>query len=478
MSSPDGANVRRSPAVVVLAVFAATAAVAPAAGATADPARLERPSVPETSGGAGATTPAADTLTVTHTFERLPDSPGDVRVTAEADAPRSVSAVTLRPPEDASVVNADGYQRTDDGWIWERSAAPETATLAYVVTVDRTEDGTLEATSTGEWALFNWRNADTRWSYSRATDAPEPAVVERGEAAGEGVVGPGYAYLGPYETETRAVDGETIRLVVPETADMAASPVAVVDALARASDSLRVGARNDRLTVFVAPEPIEAAGRLSRAGVDGRRDMSVGADRRLDTADNAWFHEYVHSRQSYEAGPGMAWFEEATAEYYGAWLAYDGGHVSAATFYDYVRTDREGDAVLRESADGDPATYFKGMRVLAALDAELRDATGGSQTLQSVFRAMNAHTGPVGYETFATLVRDAAGEDRDEWLATYVGTEASPSVPDYLDGRTPTATSTLTGGRQATEPTPLAGVVLFVAGVAVGVATLLLWRRG
>ncbi|MEF8892245.1 MAG: hypothetical protein V5A31_13190, partial [Haloferacaceae archaeon] len=71
-----------------------------------------------------------------------------------------------------------------------------------------------------------------------------------------------------------------------------------------------------------------------------------------------------------------------------------------------------------------------------------------------------------------------AGESRDEWLATYVGTEASPSVPDYPDGRTPTATSTLTGGRQATEPTPVAGVVLFVAGVAVGVATLLLWRRG
>ncbi|MEF8806351.1 MAG: hypothetical protein V5A63_20005 [Bacteroides sp.] len=444
----------------------------------ADSEGPERPSVPETSDGVAAATATTDTLTITHTFERLPNRPGDVRVTVEADAPNSVSAITLRPPENASAVEADGYQRTDDGWIWERSAAPETATLTHVVTANRTEGGILEATSTGEWALFNWRDADVRWSYSRAADAPEPTVVEQAEAVGEGVVGPGYAYLGPYETETRAVDGETIRLVVPETADMAASPVAVADALARASDSLRVGARNDRLTVFVAPEPIEAAGRLSRAGVGGRRDMSVGADRRLDTADNAWFHEYVHSRQSYEAGPGVAWFEEATAEYYGAWLAYDGSHVSAATFYDYVRTDREGDAVLRESADGDPATYFKGMHVAAALDAELRDATGGDQTFQSVFRRVNAYNGTVTYETLATLVETVAGESRDGWLATYVGTDALPSVPDYLDERTPTATPAAGGSQQDAGDSSVLAVVLFVAALLVGVGTFLFWRRG
>ncbi|MEF8820577.1 MAG: hypothetical protein V5A82_13460, partial [Haloferacaceae archaeon] len=181
---------------------------------------------------AGATTAPADTLTITHTFERLPDSPGDVRVTVEVDAPRSVSGITLHPPEGASVVDAAGYEQADEGWVWERSAAPDAPTYTYVVTVNRTDDGLLDAASTGDWALFNWRNADVRWRYSHAADAPEPTVVERGAPAGDGVVGPGYAYLGPYETETRTVDGETIRLVVPETADMAASPNAVADALA------------------------------------------------------------------------------------------------------------------------------------------------------------------------------------------------------------------------------------------------------
>ena len=478
MSCFDRANTRRALVVAVLGVLVTTAAVPLAAVGVADAAGPDCPSVSSTSDNGVTTTGATDPLTITHTFENLPDRPGEVQVTVEADAPDSVSAVTLRPPEDASVVNADGYQRTDDGWIWERSAAPETATLTYVVTVNRTEDGTLEATSTGEWALFNWRNADTRWSYSRAADAPEPAVVERGEATGEGVVGPGYAYLGPYETETRAVDGETIRLVVPETADMAASPVTVADALARASNSLRVGARNNRLTVFVAPRPIEAAGRLSRAEINGRQDAYVGADRRLDTPDNSWFHEYVHSRQSYEASPGMAWFGDATTEYYGAWLAYDGGHVSEAAFYDYVRTDKEGDAVLRESADGDLATYFKGMRVLAALDAELRAVTGGDQTLQSVFRCVNSNEGTITYATFVALVEEVAGENRDEWLATYVGTDALPPVPYYISEQTPTATPAIDGDRQNIGSSPMIGGLLFIAALVVGVGTFFLWWRG
>lgn len=207
-----------------------------------------------------------------------------------------------------------------------------------------------------------------------------------------------------------------------------------VASLAGASDDLHVGARNDRLTVSVVPEPIEAAGRLSRAEVDGRQDMYVGADEPLETADSAWFHEYVHSRQSYGTGAGMGRFDDASAEYYAALLAYEDGHVSEAAFYDYVRTDEENDAVLRGSRSvDDDASYFKGMRVLAALDADLREATGRKRTLQSVVRAMNAHDGTVDYGTFATLVAEAAGESRDEWLAAYVGSEAAPSVPDYLE---------------------------------------------
>ncbi len=264
--------------------------------------------------------------------------------------------------------------------------------------------------------------------------------------------------------------------MVPEAAEMAELPDTVADALAEASDDLRVGARNERLTVFVAPAPIDAPGKLSRAQVEGRQDMYVGAGRPLDTADNAWFHEHVHSRQSYETGSGMAWFDDASAEYYAAWLAHEGDHVSREAFYDYVRTDEASDAVLRDTESvTDSASYFKGIRVLAALDGEIRDASDGERTLQDVFVAMNAHEGPVDDEAFATLVEEAAGEPRDEWLATYIGTDAVPAVPDTLGDRT---TDRLAAAQLRDEvgDASLVGAVLFVSALVVGVGTLLTRR--
>ena len=469
--SPLGTETR--PAVVAVALVllvVATAGPVPAAAATtASP-----------SGAAEAATATQDenVLTFTHAFERLPDQEGTVRVTVETAVPDSVTGVSVSPPDGADVVETTGYEQTTDGtWTWDGAAsAVDRPTITYVADVDRRDEGTLEATSTGDWALFNWRTADVAWRYSRRADAPEPAVVERGEPVGEGVVGPGYAYLGPYETETRTVDGETIRLVVPAAADMVSSPDAVADALAGASDDLRVGARNERLTVFVAPAPIDAPGKLSRAQVDGRQDMYVGADRPLETADNAWFHEYVHSRQAYEAGSGMRWFDDASAEYYAARLASEGGHVSEAAFVEYVRTDEASDAVLRESRSvTDRASYFKGMRVLAALDVEVREASGGDRTLQDVFAAVNAHDGTVTDETFATLVEETVGEPRDEWLATYVGTDATPTVPDSVAEAT-----TERPTREMLEPegqaAPLVGAFLFAGALAV-VGALRLHRR-
>ena len=448
----------------------ATATDGTAAGTNADPATTANRTTGE--------------LAFDHTLDRLPDRPGDVRVTVETTVPEGVTSVAIQVPENATVVGTDGYERTDDGretaWIWDRpDADTDRPTVTYVVGVDRTDDGTRETASTGDWTLFNWRTADVEWRYERSGDSPEPTVVERARAADEGVVGPGYAYLGPSETYSRTVDGETIRLVVPRAAEMEEAPETVLDALATASDDLRIGARNERLTVFVAPEPIDAAGRLSRVEVDGRQDAYVAAAEPLDTPDNAWFHEYVHSRQAYETASEMAWFDDASAEYYAAWLAYEGGHVSREAFYDYVRTDEKRDAVLAASKTAtDGASYFKGMRVLAALDAEIREASGGDRTLTVVVRAMNAHEGAVDRTAFADLVADAAGEPRDEWLATYVGTDAAPSIPDYLPESRETAAGDdlreIDDDVWTASPT---AKVLFVGGMVLAAWTLHSRRR-
>lgn len=455
-------RLRRALAVLSALAVLATLPGPALAGASGDATR----SAADDWAPAGAEPVPADTLAFDYTFERLPDRPGEVQVTVTTTVPPKVTGVTVEPPEGASVVGARGYTEAEDGseWAWERAGdGTAEATIGYTVPVNETENGSLEGVDVGDWALFDWRRTDLRWRYTRTADTAEPAVVERpAGTVGPGVVGPGFAYLGPYETETRRVDGERIRLVVPEAADLRERPAAVADALAAASADLRIGGRNERVTAFVAPAPIDVAGRLARTGGD-RVDFFVAADRSLATPDNAWFHEYVHSRQEYTVGDRLRWVDDASAEYYGALLAYRQGLIGEKAFHDYVRSDRASDAVLAEAGTGDDASYFKGMRVLAAADADVRDGSGGDRTLAAVFERMNGHDGVVTQAELARFLSEAAGEPRGDWLERYVTTSASPSVPTFLDPRPePTGLPAL----------PTLGTALFVAAVLVTAVVL------
>jgi len=464
-------------------------------GATSGPDRTPMGGAPEVDTGTNDSSAVetrthdsstGQTLTFAYTFERLPGRRGEVLVRVETTVPDAVTGVTVEPPSGATVVETTGFEATGDevsAWHWERSAsAAQRPAITYVADVERTDDGALVTTSVGDWALFDWRRVDLVWRFAHAGGGPTPTVRERAVGVvGEGVVGPAYAYLGPAETYERTVGGETIRLVVPDAAEPAESPATLIDALAGASRDLRIGGRAERLTVFVAPAPIAVAGRLSRTTADGRQDAVVGADRPIATPDNTWFHEYVHSRQAYGTAEGLEWLDDASAEYYAALLTYRQGRISREAFYDYVRTDRYGDAVLAESASvTDPASYFKGMRVLAALDAEVRAASGGDRSLDDVLAGVNAHDGPVTRPVFARQARRAAGEPLDDWLETYVGTAASPPVPDYLDDRpsTTTADDRRFGDAIAgLDDASWLGRLCFAAATLVGVGTLLRRRR-
>jgi hypothetical protein len=426
---------------------------------------------------------ADDPLVFDYTLARLPDRPGEVRVTVTVTVPATVTAVGIDPAANATLVAAEGFTpETYEGereFRWERTdEGRATASVTYDTSVNRTDDATLEAVDTGDWALFNWQSTD-RWRYAREAGTARPATVERASVAGEGVAGAAFAYLGPHETHTRRVAGEELRLVVPAAAEMAVEPATVADALARAARDLRVGGRGDRLNVFVAPAPIEAPGRFSRTELDGTRDMFVRADERLDTPDNAWFHEYVHSRQAYETGAELDWLDDGLAEYYAALLTHRQGRISERAFYDYVRTDRYAGAVLAETESvTDSASYFKGMRVLAALDARLRTASDGDRTLADLFRAVNDHPGPVTRATLTDLVTAGDGPDA-AWVERHLSTSSVPSVPAFLpDDETTSAVDGEVGDVvDAAVAAPPVSQLLFVAGLACGVGTLLFRRR-
>lgn len=351
-----------------------------------------------------------------YALERVSDRPERIRVTVAAAPTSDTTAMDGTLPSDSKVEAMDGFDTYTAGVQWDgQTDAPS---VTYTANIGRTDDSGRPITAgTPEWALFRWQDIEPRWSYRHRED--ELSLHERATLATgtTGYVGTAYAYLGRYETE-RAGD---VTLVVPESS----TATGVADLYRRAGPGLRIGGRSPT-AVFVAPDPIAVSGR-SIQGVDGPGEAFVGAGSRVDSPDNAWIHEYVQTRQRYNITTEMKWFDEASAEYYGALEPLRQGRIDFESFYEYVTTNRAADSVLTDATDP-RAHYFKGMRVLAALDAEIRTAGDGKRTLEAVFRRMNASNETVSRADFKRFVSDTAGTSYDDWLDRYLTTADVPAV--------------------------------------------------
>jgi len=360
----------------------------------------------------------ARSFDIKYALERVSERPERIRVIVTAAPTSETTAMDGTLPADSEVEAVDGFDTSPDGVQWDgQTDAPS---VTYTADISRTDDsGRPIAAGTPEWALFRWQDIEPRWSYRHRED--ELSLHERATLATgtTGYVGTAYAYLGRYETE-RAGD---VTLVVPESS----TATGVADLYRRAGPGLRIGGRAPT-AVFVAPDPIAVSGR-SIQGVDGPGEAFVGAGSRIDSPDNAWVHEYVQTRQRYEITADMKWFDEASAEYYGALEPLRQGHIDFESFHEYVTTDRAADSVLTDATDP-RAHYFKGMQVLAALDAEIRTTSDGERTLEAVFRHMNASDETVSRTDFKRLVGEAAGVSYDDWLDRYLTTSNVPAVPN------------------------------------------------
>ena len=388
-------------AIALLAVTAGTAGLAGAAGnapghaASPTAANDTANPVEEQSAVAPGQYDSHDSIVLTQEFRLTPDHPGRIDVQWHFRIPDRVSDVRTRLPPDATNVRTTRFARDGDLYEWsgEATTASITFTLPANETTDRTGpeamEGRLKFVDAGDWAVTR-RPPVTRPGYSYP-QGRNPGVTVRNTTAGEGVIGDALLYLGPHETIERTAHGQRFRLVVPERATLAADRGEVLDSVTAASDSLRVGDRDERVLMVAAPTdaPWGVLGLQT-----GQRDFYVLADEPVDTPDNAWIHEYVHTRQDIESTETTRWFYEASAEYYAARLTLEQDRIEYEAFREYLdRGTRQRFASVRLV---DPATwrsnggdYTTGALVAGELDRHVRLSTDGSATLQDVFRRMN-----------------------------------------------------------------------------------------
>ncbi len=366
---------------------------------------------------------AADSMDVTHTVGPT-DEAGAVDVTTRVSVPSGTPGLRVTIPERTDVYETDGFTRVDDRtYEWTRSTDEPSLsyTMAGNVTVDRGAGPRHLYAVTDEWALVRSPRVGLREPGS-TVEADERYRVDGAGAAGQHIT-----YLGPHETRVRTVDAEQrFRLVVPEAADMRASPATVLDSLAHASRRIRFGTRDAEVFVVVAPTTVEwAATGLQR----GDADMWVRDVQAVDTARNAWVHEYVHTRQDYDPTAETRWTVEGMAEYYAALLPYEAGRISHERFR--VNLARGGSDTYADVVLADPETwtanegnYVKGALVWGALDRRLHAASDAS--MNGV--AASFGDGDVTQADFLDAVAAAGGGGARADAREYTETTATPPV--------------------------------------------------
>jgi len=376
-----------------------------------------------------------DDITQTHRYERLPDRPGQVRVTLTYTLPGRVGSLTTYLLDDATVTGTDGFDRIGaTAYKWDESTSRPSITLQYNPnrTTDRTgpeaAGGQYVFADAGEWALLRQFRTRTGYSYRGA----EPTVDRRLRTAGPGATGNRLVYLGEATTAERTRNGRTVRLVVPERADLSESPEAILDSVTNASQSLRIGDRDPEVVAFAAPTGEVEWG--VRGLAYGGSEFWVRDFERLDEPANVWLHEYVHTRQAFETTAETRWLTEATAQYYAAVLTLEQGRIDFEAFRRYLAAGERSaydDVVLSRPATWTrDANYLKGALAAGRLDLSLRSATDQSATLEQVVREMNSHGEPVNQSEFLGAVEAAGGTGPRATATEITGTSEPLSMWD------------------------------------------------
>lgn len=394
-------------------------------------------------GAAGPATAADTGPTIFRTTELslTPSEPGQVDVEVEFTVPDTVSQIRTRLPRSATEVESAGFENVGNTtWEWERGDGRPT--LSFTLEVNQSgraatlpkshdEPGYLFV-DVGPWAVVDVPRMPTQWLRS----GPPVTFKDDVTIDGVGATGGEMAYLGPFEEYSRTAHDQEFRLIVPEAAELGPGQSAILDALAHASDRLRVGERDAQVVIFAVPETLNWGAR----GLAGGSDAWVVADERLDQAFNPWIHEYIHTRQAFIPGVDTRWIVEATATYYAALFTLQQGHIDYQEFRELLEQGAE--PPVDESVLAFPGTwqgavpYLKGGLVWGRLDYELRQSTEGQSAAADLFERFNHYDGRITQTVLLDTTAEVGDSGIADLLESWTTTRDTPemwSVREHTD---------------------------------------------
>lgn len=373
---------------------------------------------------------AAATIRSTVRLQRTPTEPGTIDVEIDFSIPDSVTLLESRITAPVRSVSTDGfeYDRTTSMFVWDDG--PSTPSIEFSLSENRPGDGHVNGfhlLDSGDWALVE----TPVLPYSITYRGTEPVYRSSVEVVGDGTASDDghVAYLGDHETYQASVHGQRIRLIVPDAATLTAAPDVILGSLLAMASALEVGHRDEDVVAIAAPGgPVERSVGGRQSGESG---FWVKDDAALETGNNSWLHEYVHTRQGFTTAPDTQWLVEGTADFYAALYAWRQGHLAFDGFYETITDASDSTGVLADPDRWESrfTPYRNGRRVIGALDAKIRADTDGASSFTDVFRELNAVDEDLSHAHLTHLLEQVTGLGLGGWLDTYVRTTAVPPVP-------------------------------------------------
>lgn len=248
------------------------------------------------------------------------------------------------------------------------------------------------------------------WAYLPRSSVP--SVLKRvADRPGSGAVAVGpWVLVGDLQTATERIGATTLHVVAPVGMDLDPARKASFLDLFLSPYTFNADS-GEQVTLVAAPSTLPSSGRTYGT------TAYVATDAFWDgIAGSVWIHEYVHAREDVELGPGMAWFDEASATYLSYRVMeeqYD-GVTDADVRNRLASSDAYPETSLadRSSWNGTEANYDRGARLLYAVDAEIRSGSDHEHTLVDVFREMNRREEPITVEEFVDIVETFSGEEQ------------------------------------------------------------------
>jgi hypothetical protein len=163
----------------------------------------------------------------------------------------------------------------------------------------------------------------------------------------------------------------------------------------------------ERLLIVGADDPMWR-GALSAPG-----SLYVHSDRPLlsENTTSTVLHELVHVAMGAQSVPGSDWIVEGLAEYYSLETLHRSGTISDKRFAkahtNLVAWGETSGPLNSERSSG--AITARAVGVLRAIDAEIRQSSGGKRSLDDVARELTSEGKPITFERFRELATAAAG---------------------------------------------------------------------